>query len=486
MRPAAATLRARLSLRARLIAAAAAATIGAVAVLGVSVLLLVDHQLHSSLDTTLRARAADVARLAVSAPAVLNSPGALEAPFGGRDLSVEVVDRLGRIYARSLSLGGRVLPGGGNLSAALATGRGSFADAVLSGEPLREYVAPLAVAGGPVSGGAVLVGSSTSEIDDTLRRLRALVALSALIAGLLGASGAALLTHRGLRPLRRLAEGAREIADTHDASRRLPIATQGGELAELAHTLNRMLDSLERARDTERRFLADASHELRTPLTSLRGNAAYVARHGADAAALRDIEDDVARLARLLDDLLALEREDGSTPPAELVELSEIVDAVCAGLPGVRVTIDADPTVRGEPGPLERALRNLVENARLHGPPGEPIEVRLSTTGDRALVSVSDAGPGLDPAEVEFAFRRFWRGSAARAPGSGLGLSIVAATAARHGGRVEVDGSRFTLDLPIAEPGATSRPVDRPPAAVRRLSDTRPTLEEHPDQEGPK
>jgi len=476
-----ASLRARLTLRARLIAAAAAATIGAVAVLGVSVLLLVNHELHSSLDTTLRSRAADVARLAVSAPAVLNSPGALEAPFGGRDLSVEVVDRFGRIYARSLSLGGRVLPGGGKLTTALAVGRGSFGNAVLSGEPLREYIAPLAVAGGPVSGGAVLVGSSTAEIDDTLRRLRALVALSALAAGLLGASGAALLTQRGLRPLRRLADGAREIADTHDASRRLPIATQGGELAELAHTLNRMLESLERARATERRFLADASHELRTPLTSLRGNAAYVARHGADAEALRDIEDDAARLARLLDDLLALEREDGSTRPTELVHLGGVVDAVCADLPGVRVTILADPIVRGESGPLERALRNLVENARLHGPPDQPIDVSLDTAGDRARLAVSDAGPGLEPAHVELAFHRFWRGPAAGRPGSGLGLSIVAATAARHGGRVDVAGSRFTIQLPLAAGSAGGSPA----ASVRGLSDRRPTLVEHSDQEGP-
>jgi two-component system OmpR family sensor kinase len=474
-----ASWRSRLTLRARLIAAAAVATIGAVAVLGISVLLLVDHELHSSLDTTLRARAADVAHLAVSAPAVLTSPGALEAPFGGRDLSVEVVDHLGRIYARSLSLGGRVLPGGGALITALSAGRGSFRDAKLSGEPLREYVAPLALAGGPVSGGAVLVGSGTSEIDDTLRRLRALVAFSALAAGLLGAAGAALLTQRGMRPLRRLADGAREIADTHDASRRLPITSSGGELAELAQTLNRMLDSLERARTTERRFLADASHELRTPLTSLRGNAAYVARHGADADALRDIEADVARLARLLDDLLALEREDGATRPVELVRLAEIADAVCGDSADIRLTIDDEVTVRGEPGPLERALRNLVENARLHGPHGETIDVTLERDGDHALLSVSDRGPGLGPTQLELAFQRFWRGPVARHPGSGLGLSIVAATAQRHGGAVRVQGARFTIELP-----AVSGSTDNPPS-VRRLSEPRPTLVEHPDQEGP-
>ncbi len=459
----------RATLRARLIATAAAATVGAVAVLGATVLLLVYHQLHNELDTTLRSRAADVARLAVSTPTLLSAPGALEAPFGGRQLSVEVVDRQGRIYARSLSLGGRLLPGGPTLAAALASGRGSYRDARLSGEPIREYVAPLADAGGPVAGGAVLVGSSTAEIEDTLRKLRALVAFSALAAGILGAGGAALLTQRGLRPLRRLAAGAREIADTQNPSRRLPIDQAGGELAELAQTLNGMLDSLERARATERRFLADASHELRTPLTSLRGNAAYVARHGADAEALGDIEADAARLARLLDDLLALEREDGATRPVEVVRLRDVVDAVCAEEPAVELAIDAEPVVRGEPGALERALRNLVENARLHGPPDSPIEVRLGCRGATALLAVSDRGPGLGPDQVELAFQRFWRGAASGRPGSGLGLSIVAATAARHGGTVKVDGARFTLELP----------------AVRGFSEAGPTLVEHPDQEGP-
>ncbi|HEU0318947.1 MAG TPA: hypothetical protein VFR49_16555, partial [Solirubrobacteraceae bacterium] len=194
----------RATLRARLIAAAAAATVGAVAVLGVSVLVLVDHQLHNSLDTTLRSGASETARAALT-PAVLTAPGALEAPFGGRQLSVEVVDRRGRIYARSPSLGGRLLPGGPALASALGQGRSSYVDARLSGEPIREYIAPLADTGGPVGGGAVLVGSSTTEIEDTVRKIRALVLFSALAAGLLGAAGAALLTHRGLRPLRRLA-----------------------------------------------------------------------------------------------------------------------------------------------------------------------------------------------------------------------------------------------------------------------------------------
>jgi signal transduction histidine kinase len=95
--------------------------------------------------------------------------------------------------------------------------------------------------------------------------------------------------------------------------------------------------------------------------------------------------------------------------------------------------------------------------------------VTLGRRGDTALLAVSDRGPGLAPAEAELAFQRFWRGAPSDRPGSGLGLSIVAATAARHGGRVRVDGARFTLELP----------------AVRGFSEARPTLVEHPDQEGP-
>ena len=160
------------TLRFRLIGAAALSTFAAVALLGVAVSLLLGGQLHSSLDSSLRKRAGQVARLSVSAPALLATPGALDAPLGGRELSVQVVDRQRRIVARSSSLGGRLLPAGSLEGAAIARGRTGYRDARLADEPVRVYVAPIADAGGPAAGGAVLVGSSTSEIDDTLHRLR--------------------------------------------------------------------------------------------------------------------------------------------------------------------------------------------------------------------------------------------------------------------------------------------------------------------------
>ena len=126
---------------------------------------------------------------------------------------------------------------------------------------------------------------------------------------LIGGGLAAFLTRRGTRPLRDLSSSAATIARTEDPARRLAEPTGPAEVRELAETLNGMLGSLATARERERRLLADASHELRTPLTSLRGNVEYVARHGADPEVIADLESDAVRLGRLVEDLLALERE---------------------------------------------------------------------------------------------------------------------------------------------------------------------------------
>src|SRR5205085_10113825 len=115
-----------------------------------------------------------------------------------------------------------------------------------------------------------------------------------------------------------------------DPARRLPSAASDDEIAQLTGVLNRMLDSLERSRASERRFLADASHELRTPVTSLLGNVDYAARHGADAEVLADLQRDAARLARLVDDLLVLERSGAAEQAPAPVDLAQLVSDVAA------------------------------------------------------------------------------------------------------------------------------------------------------------
>jgi signal transduction histidine kinase len=436
------------SLGVRVGLAAAGAILLALAALAVVLALLVARERHRSLDQQLRQRAGEVARLSATAPALLNRPGSLDSPLGGRQLLVQVVDRRGRTVARSQALEGRSLPAGQLLAAALGGPRSGYADGSNGDEHLRVFVAPLADIGGPAGGGAVVVGGATGELDATLSRLRSVGLVAVLVTAALGALLAALLARRALRPLERLSSAAADIERTGDARRRLPEPATADELARLGDTLNRMLAALEHARDAERRFVGDASHELRTPLTALRGNAAYVARHGADPAALDDLEADAARLSALLDDLLALAREDAAAPvhgePVDLAELA--ADAVEAD---PRATAAGDrASVLGERPALERAVGNLVRNARRHGPPDGLITVTTELDGDRARIAVADEGPGLSREQAAHAFERFWRAPGAHGEGSGLGLAIVRAIAERHGGSVTVDGARFTIELP--------------------------------------
>jgi two-component system OmpR family sensor kinase len=442
------------SLRVRVALAAGAAIALATALLGITAVVLSERESASSRDSALRTGATQVAQLSASAPALLTAPGALEGRLGGRRLLVEVVDRRGRIVARSSSLGGGVLGTRAQIADVIASGRARYSSGTLGGEDIRLYRAPLASVGtGPATGGAVLVATSTEEDERAAHRLRVLVVLAAAGAALLAIVIALALTRRALRPLTDLSAAARAIGDTRDATRRLPPTGAHDEVGALSETLNAMLASLERAREAERRFVADASHELRTPLTALRGNAAYVAQHGANAEVLADIEGDAARLAHLLDDLLALAREDAAGPGAmEPVRLDQLALARAGG----RVVVDAPAPVAttGDADALARAFGNLIENALVHGPEDGAVTVTVREAGGHALVTVADEGPGLSDADAVHAFERFWRASRpARPPGSGLGLAIVRATAERHGGSVRAQGSAFTLDLP-ALPGA--------------------------------
>ncbi|HEV8460224.1 MAG TPA: HAMP domain-containing sensor histidine kinase [Gaiellaceae bacterium] len=417
-----------MSLRLRSGLLAAGVTMLTVVALGAALDVLVARHLRRDLDHTLRTQAVDVAQLAASAPALVTAPGSLDAPSGAL---VQVVDKRDRIVARSLSLRGRSLPSG-LAQDAIANGTARYATVDLGDETVRVYAAPLAEVGG---GGAVLVAQSTESLDSTLNTLHGLTILGGLVAALLGGAAVALLMRGALRPLARLDRAAAEIERTGDASQRLPAPHRSDEVGRLATRLNAMLDSLERSRETERRFLADASHELRTPLTALRGNVEHLARHGATPELVSDLQADAERLARLADDLLALSREEAAARPTEDVRLDAI--ARSAGADAVR----AQPvTVQGDEQALVRAVSNLVENARRHG--AGVVTVTTARRDGVGAITVEDEGPGVAVADRERVFQRF------EGTGSGLGLAIVRATAERHGGRAYVDGSRFTIELP--------------------------------------
>jgi two-component system OmpR family sensor kinase len=353
-----------------------------------------------------------------------------------------------------------------------------------------------------------------------------LVGTAVLIA--LAAVGAAVV-RQSLIPLVQIERTAAAIA-AGDLSQRVPDPEPDGEpqteLGRLARALNAMLTQIEAAftaravsesaaraaeavardaaaaaKESEgravlseqrmRQFVADASHELRTPLTSIRGFAELY-RQGAvrepeDVAKLvRRIEDEAARMGLLVEDLLLLARLDRERPltfgPVELPVLAmDTVEAAQATAPDRTIELDIrDAPERlvayGDDGRLRQVLGNLMTNALVHTPPEAPVRLRLAALpGDRAVIEVSDRGPGLTREQQERVFERFYRADGARtrrtdgaATGTGLGLAIVSAIVRAHYGTVEVlsepgEGATFRVTLPAMPPESAVAP-DSPAA----------------------
>jgi two-component system OmpR family sensor kinase len=347
-------------------------------------------------------------------------------------------------------------------------------------------------------------GISLADVQDTTRRL----VLTELLVGaavltLLGGLGY-VAVRTSLRPLEEVETAAAEIAGG-DLSRRVPEGDERTEVGRLSGAFNSMVDQIEtafRAREASeaaavaseermRRFVADASHELRTPLTSIRGFAELY-RQGAvrETAELdrvmRRVEDEASRMGLLVEDLLLLARLDQARPLRE--EPVDLLDVVTDAAHDARVLapdrqVDLDvrgdeaPVVLGDDARLRQVVTNLVSNALTHTPAGSPVAVTLetvsSTDGDqpaRVRIGVHDQGPGLSAEERDRVFERFYRADPSRtraAGGSGLGLSIVAALVAAHGGQVTVEsepgqGSTFFVDLPLLGSQAPASVVTGP------------------------
>ena len=280
----------------------------------------------------------------------------------------------------------------------------------------------------------------------------------------------------GLRPLRRMGAVAGEIA-AGDYSRRVEPATSKTEIGRLGIALNAMLAQIETAfaqsKASEarlRRFIADASHELRTPLTSIRGYSEMLRRGASESPtdaelARRRIEDESVRMSTLVDDMLLIARLDQGRPlEAKPVDLQLIArDAAAdarAVAPQREIALDAPDRVlvAGDDTRLRQVVGNLVRNALVHTPTTTPVEIAVTTHNGSARLSVADHGPGLPPGDRDRIFEPFYRADASRSRdsgGAGLGLSIVSAVVAAHGGTVRVretegGGATFDVQLPLA------------------------------------
>jgi len=358
-------------------------------------------------------------------------------------------------------------------------------------------------------GGRLLVAIPLTDVSQTLRRLLLIEAVaSGLIICLVG--GAALvLVRTGLRPLEDIGDVAGSIAEG-DLSQRVPLAESRTEVGRLGLSLNAMLGQIQSAFEARqasearlRRFVADASHELRTPLTSIRGYAELFRRGAAERPAdlekaMRRIEEESARMGVLVDDLLLLARLDQGRPlerePVDLVRVAaDAVDDARATAGGRPISLEApaELVVSGDDLRLRQVATNLLANACQHTPPEAPVVVRVAIVGADAVLEVADHGPGLDDAAAQKVFERFYRADPSRTRvggGSGLGLSIVAAIAEAHGGRVSVDstpgaGACFRVALPVT--GAPEGPSESVPAAPVGVSASEPQQQEPAGQSSP-
>jgi two-component system, OmpR family, sensor kinase len=355
--------------------------------------------------------------------------------------------------------------------------------------------------------GVLVTGLPLSPVNSTLREVAlaeiAVFAVALVLAGVIGTAWVRV----SLRPLRRVAATATRVTQVPLASgevnlpERVPDTDPRTEVGQLGAAFNRMLGHVESAlarrqasESRLRSFAADASHELRTPLAAIRGYAELARRYRGPLPedvehALGRVLSESARMSELVDELLLLARLDAGRPLAsEPVDMTRLVldatsDARVAA-PDHRWQLDLpdEPVlVRGDEQRLRQVLANLLSNAARHTPPGTnvvasvamapgkpgsgPGVVPPASTGGgglTAVISVTDDGPGI-PADLQpSVFERFVRGDESRsraAGGSGLGLSIVHAVTAAHGGQAQLTSrpgqTRFTITLPaIAQPGS--------------------------------
>ncbi len=271
---------------------------------------------------------------------------------------------------------------------------------------------------------------------------------------------------RALRPLARVAQAVRE-RDAESLAP-LPEAALPEELAPLVRALNALLARLSQSLDRQRAFVADAAHELRSPLTALKLQLRLLERAedgGTRAAAVKSLGEGIERTAWLVEQLLALARNEPGAPPLPrtAVDLSEIArHALAATVPlalakGTELDLQAAQPVplSGDAASLTVLVRNLVDNAVRYAPGGTRVEVRALVQDGTPVLVVDDAGPGIPPEDRERVFDRFYRRDPSQGDGSGLGLALVRTVAQRHGatvtlGESPLGGLRATVRFPAA------------------------------------
>jgi two-component system, OmpR family, sensor kinase len=340
----------------------------------------------------------------------------------------------------------------------------------------RVNVLPLAT-----RGGGLVVAAPLNHLDASVAAFGRFMTLTALLGAALTFLAGWLVAGRALRPVATLTHAATDIAASRAFSRRVPTTSTPDELGRLARTFNTMLDSLEQAYATERRFVADASHELRAPLAVVQANLDLLQRadpmSAADQqAALRTATAETDRLKRLVNALLTLARVDAGVPmERQTIALDALVADVVVDARhlanGHSFVVDtlASVEVDGDSIRLRQLVIILLDNAFRYTPTTGRVEIGLARDAAHAKLTIRDTGIGIDAADLPHVFERFYRADPARqrdAGGTGLGLAIARAIVVEHGGEIVVDsqpgaGTTLTVRLPARTAAVNDHHTDQ-------------------------
>jgi signal transduction histidine kinase len=464
----------------------------ALAVGALGLIALLRSSMTEGVETTARAQLNDVASLLRSGelPAVL--------PAGRGDTFTQVVDANGQVVAGSSTLLAET-----PISHLRPTEEGTVIHTIptlntsdLETRPDNEgpYLLlaeqfpapPESTTAGPVT---VYVAATLHSVDQATATVGLALASGLPVLVLLVGALIWFFGGRALRPVEAIRAEVADISG-HDLHRRVPEPQTHDEVAQLARTMNEMLDRLEAASQAQSRFVADASHELRSPLAALHATLEVAATHPSDGtwtSAAADALEESRRLQRLVEDLLVLAHLGEARPNRqEEVDLDEIVlQDVRRRRTASTVRFDlrrvSGGRVIGDPDQLARVVQNLVDNAQRHA--DSVVAIELSTSAGEVVLAVVDDGPGVPQDQRDLIFERFARldeGRSQDAGGTGLGLSIVKEIVTAHEGRVGLvdtsSGARFEVRLPAAEPEdglERPEPDDRSQAEHNRVDGER-------------
>ena len=444
------SVRARTALGAALVVSLACA---AGALILVTVL---SRSLVASVDLSVRLRAEAISSLLRSGalPAVLPKSGQEETAFE------QVVGPAGTVVASSPEVEGEgpiLIPG------AVANGRTrTINHAPIEGD--RSFRLLARTVSTPTGTFTIYTAGSLTDVDHSVAVVARGLATGGPVLLLVVTALTWMVVGRALSPVEAIRAEVARIS-TLALDRRVPEPAVADEIGRLAHTMNDMIERLSAADLAQRRFVADAAHELRSPLaaihTQLEVGLAHADSIDWDVIAA-EVFEDVARLRRLAEQLLALARAEGPATSRRPVDLDDVVLAELGRAKDTsRVVVDGSGVsaarVIGDRDQLHQVVRNLVDNACRHA--CGRVLVALRSEADTAVLTVADDGSGIPAAERERVFERFTRLDEARAAdagGSGLGLAIVRRVLTAHGGAISVEdapvGASMVVRLPLEPP----------------------------------